>query len=289
MDYLFIVNPVSGGIKTEFPEVVKRKFNSSTYEIVYTEYPGHATELARNSDKSVVVAVGGDGTVNEVAKGLLGTGKILGIIPCGSGNGLAYHLGIPKGIDRALDIVALPNVMHMDVGYINGHLFLCTCGIGLDADVSMLFAKSKRRGLVTYVVDALKAWKSYKYQECNLTIDDASFKVSPTLITIGNANQWGNNAYITPLASVSDGRLDVSVISRISLWNVPGLAYRLLAKTLYHHKKVSNFKASTIDIHREGGGPAHYDGEPLSLGKDIHISVVHEALAVVVKGNKYEG
>ena len=165
---LFIINPKSGVSKKEsLPEIIdncidKKLFN---YQIVNTEYAGHATKLAQQAVKdnfTIVVAVGGDGTVNEVGKALINTNTAMGIIPAGSGNGLARHLDIPVNVKRSLQILNQACIHDLDYGMINDMPFFCTCGMGFDAFISMKFAEAGKRGVITYVQKVLEEGLKYK-------------------------------------------------------------------------------------------------------------------------------
>ena len=165
---VFITNPISGTIsKAGIPELVEVHLDHArfSYEFVATQYAGHATLLAQEAaarGADIVCAIGGDGTVNEVGRGLLGTETAMAILPCGSGNGLARHLMLPMDLKRCLDIINLDTVETLDSGVINGHPFFCTCGMGFDAFISMKFAEAGKRGLMTYVEQMLREGLSYK-------------------------------------------------------------------------------------------------------------------------------
>lgn len=181
---LFIINPHSGKRHSiDIETLARQRLNPSAFrlEFVRTEYAGHAVELASDSDADIVVAVGGDGTVNEVARGLAGSEKTLGIIPTGSGNGLARHLGISCKPDKALETLSLMKTSTIDCGVMNGRLFCCSCGAGLDADVSAMFASSKKRGLGTYIVDAFKVWKDFKPGHYKLSVDGRETEIDAVL------------------------------------------------------------------------------------------------------------
>ena len=282
MRVLFIVNPVSGGLVKNISNYPSRyldlkKYN---YDIVYTEYAGHAVSLAKESNADIVVAVGGDGTVNEVGRALIGTDKILGIIPCGSGNGLARHLGLSNYM-KAFDSINQFQTIQMDTGLINERVFFCTCGVGLDAEVSQMFANSKRRGLLLYCIDTIKALVNYTPHRYDITIDGDIYTDEAILITVGNANQWGNNAYITPLASICDGMLDITVLRDFNFLGIPRLLLQLLTGRLYNNRKTTHYKGKSIVINRTDAGPAHFDGDPITMGKTISISLSERKLRVL--------
>jgi len=278
---LFIVNPLSGGKDKQLLAAMIRRLCPDA-RLVYTERPGHGEELARECPEKTVVAVGGDGTVSEVARGILGSDKTLGIIPRGSGDGLALHLGISR-----LPLVALEEILHggpstMDYALINGRPFFCTAGVGFDADVAWKFASGKRRGLVQYIRLAWKLWGNYKAQEYVITVDGEEHRLKAMMVTVGNANQWGNEAKITSQASVTDGVLDVVAVKPFKSLDIPQLAIRLMAGLAHTSKKVTSFKGKDIQITRPAAGPAHFDGDPLWLEENIHVEVVPSSLKVIV-------
>lgn len=284
MKILYIINPVSG--KKKGKEIgalaeVKSRLTGTILEFRYTEYPGHAIRLAKDTDADIVVAVGGDGTVNEVASGIVGTNKALGIIPTGSGNGLALHLGISRDVKKALKQLAREEYREIDCGSINGHPFFCSCGVGLDAEVSAAFASSEKRGLGTYIREALRIWKNYTPKHYHLLLDETEVELDAVLITVGNANQWGNNAYICPQANIGDGLLDVTILKPFRTIAAPGLIIRLMTGRLDRSKFVECIHAKNIKIIRDNAGWAHHDGECIEMGKEIDISVASQKLKVV--------
>lgn len=276
---LFIVNPISGKGK-------KKRLIASLlkdgYKVVCTEYAGHAEELARNAEENIVVAVGGDGTVNEVARGLVGTGKTLGILPCGSGDGLARHLGISHMYNRAIKTITNGKAADLDAGKINGRYFFSVCGVGFDAVVSERFAKCGQRGLKTYIREGLKTWKVYTPERYSLEIDGNVIENEAMFITIGNSNQWGNGAKITPLADSSDGILDITVVEGFKAIEIPWLAGRLMTGSAHKSRRVHTYRGQHIIITRPAEGPAHADGDWFEAGTSIDIQVLPHALRVLV-------
>ena len=195
---LFIVNPIAGnGHKSQ----ITKKLIDSGYNVVFTEYPGHAEILARETDAQKVIAVGGDGTVNDVARGIMGTTKALGIIPCGSGDGLALHLGIPHNFSKALKIILNGKTGRLDAAKLNDKIFFSVCGTGFDALISEKFAKSGKRGLANYIEQAVRTWKGYTPERYTVNIDGTKWNTEAVFITIGNSNQWGNGAKLLPAPS----------------------------------------------------------------------------------------
>ncbi len=253
-----------------------------SYEVLQTERAGQAAELARESRSDIVVAVGGDGTVSEVAQGLLGSDKALGIIPCGSGNGLALHLGISRDPVRAVKVLNEGCIARIDAGRMDGLPFFCTAGVGLDADVAFDFAHSGRRGLGTYVSKAWDNWKHRQPETYVVETDTETWAGTAMFVTVANANQWGNEARIAPKASLCDGLLDVTVVQPFLTVEIPDLAARLMAGKADSSRHVRVFRSTHVHIHRDHPGPAHYDGDPFEAGTDLDLSIQPGVLRVVI-------
>lgn len=284
---VFVVNPVSG---TQDKESVLQAVHEGidrqryTFEIRETEYAGHATEIAAQCAADgvfAVVAVGGDGTVNETARSLVHTGTALGIIPCGSGNGLARHLQIGMSTRKAIDTINEGRVEDIDYGRINDHDFFVTCGVGFDAFVSLKFAQAGKRGPLTYIEQALKESLNYKPETYELTIDGNTEHYKAFLIACGNAAQYGNNAYIAPKATLTDGLLDVTVLQPFTPLDVPELALQLFTKTIDQNSHIKTLRCKSLHIARQTEGVVHYDGEPVMTGNDIAVSIVPAGLRVI--------
>jgi len=285
---LFIVNPISGGkSKERFLASIPGIIGSENWSLAYTKGPGDATLIARDCNADVVVAVGGDGTVNEVAKGLLGTDKAMGIIPFGSGNGLARHLGLSMNREKALRNIIEGEIATIDHATINGLPFFCTCGVGMDAAVGMEFSKQSRRGLPTYILSSMKVWRRYIPERYRITIDGRTIEQAASIITVGNADQWGNDCYITPEASLCDGLLDIAVARPFKLYQLPLLAWQLITKRLNRSRVVDFYRGTEVTVVRKSSGETHYDGEPLILEDHLDIRIHPASLKVVVpKGRK---
>ena len=285
---VFIINPISGThSKEEIPNLIEKRLDHELYdyEIQLTGYAGHATEIARGCVErqvDVVVAVGGDGTVNEVARALTHSQTALGIMPCGSGNGLARHLCIPMDLKRALDIINACNIEAFDYGIINDLPFFCTCGMGFDAFISEKFAGSGKRGIQTYIENVFRGGLSYEPETYEIDIEGQKEHYTAFLIACGNASQYGNNFYIAPQASMSDGLLDVTIIEPLNMLDAPQLVMQAMNKTLDANSHVRTFKCKSLHVHRSQPGVIHYDGEPAVAGEDIDIHLVEKGLRVVV-------
>lgn len=284
----FIVNPISGtrgkdSIVKLIPEYLTT--DRFEYDMVFTERSGHAALLATEAVEEgfdIVVAVGGDGTVNEVARSLVHTPAALAIIPCGSGNGLARHLFIPINPIGALKILAECTIETLDYGKINGQPFFCTCGIGFDAFISQKFAEAGKRGLLTYVDNTLKEGLTYKPETYHISIDGQEQTYEAFLIACANASQYGNNVFIAPAASMNDGLMDVTILEPFNLLEAPQVVMQLLNKTIDKNSHTRTFQCKRVHIHRDEPGVVHYDGDPMQCGTDIDVELVSKGINVVV-------
>ncbi len=287
----FIINPISGtqqNAKRKLPKLIEKELDRSQWlpNIVYTEYAGHATELSRQfavMGFDAVAAVGGDGTVNEVAQGLRDSETALAIIPMGSGNGFARHLHIPMQPLKALKLLNHSEVIRCDYGLANERLFVTTCGTGFDAEIAYQFATAGKRGLKTYIEKIVKDLFSYKSQMYRITGKDIDISHKAFLVTFANAAQWGNDAYIAPKASVQDGMMDICLMSSSALLGAPGLALRLFTKNIDNSLFMDTIKAKDVMLYREGETPFHIDGDPVKMPKDIHIQIIADGLKVLVE------
>lgn len=286
-DALLVINPVSGtrskkGIDREVAErLASADINVTT---AFTEGPGHGAELAsRAAEQGVdlVIAAGGDGTVNEVASAISHTSTSLAIVPLGSGNGLARTLGIPQDTAEALDIIAADHRIVCDRGLINGTPFYCTCGMGFDALVSEKFASEKHRGPITYIRCVLREFLRYKSQPYAIYIDGRVITERAFLIAVCNASQYGNNAYIAPQAKLSDGFLDLIVVHDGSPFSTVKMGVDLMSGYLDRNTRIDSFRVSTATITRLEKGPVHIDGEPLAMGTRMEVKCDPASLSVV--------
>ena len=277
---VFIMNPISGTVsKAGIPHIIeanldKEKFD---YTIRETRYAGHASviaEEAKDEKADIVVAVGGDGTVNEVARAIVQSDTALAILPCGSGNGLARHLMLPMNIKGAIRIINQCEVHCLDYGTINNIPFFCTCGMGFDAFISMKFAMSGKRGPISYVENVLKEGLKYKPETYEIEDETGTKRYKAFLISCANASQYGNDAYIAPQASMSDGLMDVIIMEPFDVLEAPQISIDMFNKTLNKNSKIKTFKTKKIHIHRDQPGVIHYDGDPLMMGEDIDIELI---------------
>lgn len=284
----FIINPISGTQnKEQILKWVNEKLDHEKYvqEVIYTERAGHAVEIAtQKAQKGIhaVIAIGGDGTINEIARALVHTNTALGIIPCGSGNGLARHLQIPMDPKKAIDIINEGLIDTIDYGKINGVLFFCTCGVGFDAFVSLQFSKAGKRGPLTYMEKTLLESLKYRPETYELEMDGSTSRYKAFLIACGNASQYGNNAYITPQATLNDGLLDVTILEPFTVLDVPSLSFQLFNKTINQNSRIKTFRCKTLSIHRSKSGVVHFDGEPMQMGESIKVEILQKGLQVII-------
>lgn len=288
----FIINPIAGTQnKKKLPKLITQTLDKTQWlpNIVFTERPGHAEELANQFAQmgfDAVVAVGGDGTVNEVARGVRDTQTALGIIPMGSGNGFARHLNISMRVNKALEMLNHCEPVFADYGLANDHVFVTTCGTGFDAMIAEQFAAAGKRGFKTYVQKIVQDLISYKPETYHIVSNDKSrldITTTAFLITFANANQWGNEAYIAPKASVQDGKMDICIMSDKAVFAAPVLAVGLFTKMLDKSLCMDGAQAKDITLYREQEGPFHIDGDPVQMSKDIHIQIVEDGLKVLVE------
>lgn len=284
---IFVVNPISGtNGKDVILRLVGELLDSSKYDysIRKTEYAGHAAEIARQAvadGADIVVAIGGDGTINEIGRSLIHTDTALGIIPCGSGNGLARHLHIPLDPKGAIYTLNAGIIKTIDYGIIDGHPFFCTCGVGFDAFVSLKFADSEKRGLLTYLENTLHESLTYRPETYEIENSTGSVRYKAFLIACANASQYGNNAYIAPQASLTDGMMDITILEPFTMLDVPSLSFQLFNRTLDQNSRIKTMKDKDIVIRRSREGVFHFDGDPTMGGKDLKVKIIHQGLNVI--------
>jgi diacylglycerol kinase (ATP) len=261
-------------------------------DLVSTESPGHATALARAAVAAGcarVVAVGGDGTMNEVAQALIGTPAALALVPCGSGNGLALHLGIPTTTRHALALIADPasRVAAIDTGAANGHPFCNAMGLGFDAEISRRFNRLTRRGLPAYALTGYAAFKGHRPEPCVIFGAGRREELDIFVIAVANSDQYGNRAYIAPGARVDDGALDLVAVGPVTFLNALPLVARLFLGTLDRSARVLRLRDRHFVIVREAPGLIHTDGETHLTGVSVEVVVRPRSLRVVVPANSY--
>lgn len=285
----FIVNPISGTkAKNRVTKLIRELLDPQLFSptVVVTEYAGHATQLAQQfalEGYYAVIAVGGDGTVNEVANGLVGTNTALGIVPNGSGNGFARHLDISTRMNRAIEMLNSSEVISVDYGMVNDKKFFSTCGVGFDALVAVQFNEGKSRGLKTYVQNTLQSLFNYKPETYHILGEDIDVTTEAFLITFANAGQWGYDAYIAPKASVQDGLMDIAIVNKFPLTAAPKLALNLFTHNIDENFYMNTVRSKAITLVRENAGAIHIDGDPFEMPAELTIKIVEDGLKVLVK------
>jgi diacylglycerol kinase (ATP) len=293
MKTMFIINPISGKGKRRKPQKTIEKIQETysragaDFEIRLWDRLDRIDELIRdaiNEKFDVVVAAGGDGTVNEIGHRLVGTGIALGVIPLGSGNGFARHLGYSTRTRTALAQLLTANSVDIDTGDFGGIPFLNNAGIGIDAEVARQFKASKTRGIHNYVRLASRAFFTFKSFSAKLVVDDKREYIFDDLmfIDITNGSQWGAGAKIAPLSTISDGYLEAIVFERASLLKVPRLIKLLFIGKLYRHPNIKMVRGKKFEITRRLAGNAHVDGEAVKLGKHIEALVREKSMKLLV-------
>lgn len=283
---LFIINPVSGGKKKDnVPELIQKNLDVSLFEptIVFTDSAMHGTQLAQDAvgQYEYIVAVGGDGTVNEIASSIAGKDTVLGIIPFGSGNGLARFLDIPMDTEKATRSLNNLRVEVIDAGKLNGQWFFNMAGMGFDAHISEVFSHDKTRGFGAYIRSAFREIVNYRSETYHIEIDGAVYEREAFMLSFANSSQYGNNAHVSPNASVQDGLIDVCIIKPFPLYKFIGMGLRMFTKTAHKSKYVEIVRGRHIIVKRMAGGPVHLDGEPQILGADAEIKVMPGSLKII--------
>ena len=282
-----IVNPFSGtSRKEDFEQLLQSRIdqNRFDFEICYTTHPGHATTLseeAKNNGYQVVVAVGGDGTVNEVAKPLIGSNIMLGILPGGSGNGFAMHLGLGRDTIKALDVLNQVHCIRVDTCAVNDQHFVNVSGIGFDARVAYLTKTNKKRGFWQYFLTTIR--EANNFEPTKMTIEGRFGKIKGryAAVAIANASMYGYNFTIAPTAALDDGLLDIMLIKESSILDYALLAPRFLNKTLHQSKIVENYRTDYVKITLEKQDYFHIDGEGFQSPMELDFKIHPKSLSVI--------
>ncbi len=285
---LAIINPVSGtGNKEKIPRLIDTVVDQEKNDvsIIMSEYAGHAHEIALQAVRDgidIVVAIGGDGTVNEVGSAVCGTDTALAIVPSGSGNGLARHLRISMNASRAFQVLNNGVVGQFDYCTVNGKPFFCTCGMGFDAEVSYKFSNEGTRGFITYIKTALTEFFKYKAQDYIINIDGNMLEERAFVIACCNAAQYGNNAYIAPRATMQDGLIDVTVMHGFNIVESPLVGARLFFRQLDKDRHVSIYRGKHVIIERKHDDIIHIDGDPVMMPARVVIENVSNGINILV-------
>lgn len=288
---LFIVNKYSG---TGYSPAVEKKILTQCKKrnlecaIEFTREPGHGTTLAKMAVENkfkIAFAVGGDGTVNEVAQGLLNSSVVLGIIPKGSGNGLARHLKIPLSINDALLMLDMKNILQIDTIHINDRLSVNVSGVGFDGHIAELFARDGKRGLLTYGKLVITQFNKFKSFECEVEVDGVTTMENLFSISFANSSQFGNNAYIAPTASLCDQLIDVCLVNKMNTLQGFQFVRRLFNRTLVQSKIIHFSQAREIKIITNNEIPFHIDGEAAGAATEFNVKINPLSLWVAIPEN----
>ena len=293
---LYFINPVSGARRNPLLQamIIKRSFEHMVpYEIELTnpaaEYPGLADKI-KNEGFTDVVICGGDGTINQVTSYLLDTDVNIGIIPGGSGNGLAFAAKIPKNIDKAFQIIFAGTPTYVDAFFINEEFSCMLCGVGFDAQVAHDFALQPKRGLTTYVQQSVKNFITAKPYLFDITLQGQTFSTDAYFISVANSNQFGNNFTIAPKASLHDGLLDVIVVKKMSKTKMIWMVLKQIRSgevgtqedINFHKREVLYFQTDKLIIHNHQLAPLHIDGEPADTSKKFKIEILPKAFKLIM-------
>ncbi|WP_372752813.1 diacylglycerol kinase family protein [Labilibaculum sp.] len=275
---LAIVNPISGTGKQKNIEVLLNKYldhKQFHLQIEKTDYAGHGTELAKLAIKNrfnLVIAIGGDGTINEIANALTFSNVAMGIIPCGSGNGLARHLGIPMSIKKAIEWLNKATINKIDTITANNYRFINVAGIGFDALVAHEFTRMKSRGLTNYAKAILKCFRIFSNQTFVLKNQEQETVENGMMLCFANSSQFGNNAYIAPNAVLDDGKMNISLLKKPKWFQIPALSWKVFTKGLNSSFLFREIITDEITIIQQSE-LGHVDGEPICFGKNIYLKV----------------
>lgn len=287
---IVIANPVSG-VRHRRLSRFRASINSTLDlkvflpEIFITKKAGHAREIAAEGLSSGVkyfLVAGGDGTVNEVASVLSGTDAVMGILPSGSGNGLAHHLGIPVSMDEALKLFNRQHITRIDTCSVNDRFFVSIAGIGFDARVARQFAQNRRRGFITYAQLVFREYFSYRPKKYLLFFDGREISTRAFFISFANSGQFGYNTMIAPNASITDGLIDVCIVQKPPLSAFPGILRLVLKHRINRSRYLNTYQSARIYVKRNKGKTVNIDGEAVKLGKELNIQVIPANLNVVV-------
>jgi diacylglycerol kinase (ATP) len=281
----FIANPFSGAKKAKLLESYVHSYLDKAkydYDIVYTEYAGHAITLAKEAvslDYFAIVAAGGDGTLNEVATSIANSKTSLGIIPLGSGNGFSYHIGVGRSVAKAFELINSGRTAKIDIGFVNDRPFVNVAGLGLDAVVAYMTKTNKRRGFLPYMVNTIKYAANYSGLVMTVETDDGrKFADNYMIAAVANGSIYGYDFAIAPIAKLDDGLLDVVLVKKKPLYYYVGVAFRMLTKSLHKSEIVTYFKCKSLVITFEGDTHLHVDGEGFRVTENLNFRLEQKSL-----------
>ena len=286
MKIRFIINPISGtGKQKGIEEYIAKHFEN--FEIIHTKKTGDATRISKEAaiEKiDAVIVVGGDGTVNECIKGLINTNTALGIIPCGSGNGFAYHIGMERTTEKAVIQLKNTRIEVIDSCTANGVPFMNVSGIGFDAHIANLFLTLTERGFVNYVKLIIRELR-YNAKEYTMRYNNIERKVTAYMIAFANASQYGNDAIISPMADFQDGLIDFVILKEFPKWKIPFFLLKLATGKAHLSKYVEIIQCDKMTIKAENT-LLHLDGEPYKASNPIEVAILPKSLKILMPNGK---
>lgn len=290
---IFIVNPKSGTGKYELAKTSIEMYLDKTrydYEIVETEYKGHAKEMAKKAVKAqvfMIVSVGGDGTLNEISRALAHTEVILGIIPAGSGNGLAHHLKISTDFKKAIHVINDGIVEEVDTILLNDKRFVSIAGVGFDAYVAWHYDKSIKRGFYPYFKLAFRNFFTYRPKKYIIHINNETIERRAMFITFANSSQWGYHTQIAPKASLQDGKIDVCIFRKPSILKALFLAPKLFAGKIDTTSNMETIQCDCCQVYRPNNKKMHIhiDGEKKKRKRTATLTLEPKSLKIIIQKN----
>ena len=285
---LFIINPISGVGKQKKVEKAIEKVldkNLFDYEVEYTEYAHHATVISLQAairQVDIVVSVGGDGSINDCVRGLIGTNVTLGIIPAGSGNGLARTLNIPLNIEDAIEVLNKKKRATIDTVKVNNKIYASIAGIGFDALIAKEFRKTKVRGFNKYLSLILQLYPFYESQNYKMEIDGKKIESNALFISFANSNQFGYNTVIAPSAKIDDGFMQISIVKKVPIVMLPWTAQLLFLRNFDKSMYVKTYKAKEVKVINNDSRLVNLDGESVLMEKELHFTINPKSLNVII-------
>lgn len=292
---IFIINPISGNKKQKnivrYIDLYLNKENFD-YKIFYSEYQKHMIKITTDAianGSNIIIVVGGDGSVNEVMQNLIGTNIILGIIPTGSGNGLARYLNIPLNIKKAIRLINNFTIQKIDTGNINKHFFINAAGLGFDVVIAQKFSQFNKRGFWTYVMIVLKSYFSYREKEYLLKLNHIKkIRTKALLICFANSNQYGNEFRIAPKAKINDGLIDVCIINKIPIWVLPITLFLIYFNRIEKSRYYKHFQANDVYIESVNKQLLNLDGEYVQVNKKLKLTMYPSSIKIICPEFKNE-
>ncbi len=286
-ELLFIINPISGGrSKARMERIINLNLNAVkfNYQITYTKYAQHGQKIVeeRADDFDAVIAVGGDGTINEIAQSLSLKNIPMGIVPMGSGNGLARHLGIPLTIEKAIALINNFHIKTIDTATLNGHFFASIAGIGFDSLIAADFDKADGRGFINYARLTTKEYFAFKEQDYQITIDGKTLERKAALVTFANSNQFGFETKIAPNAIIDDGLIDVCIMKKPKIFQMPLLMTQIWSSSAHKSELIEIVKGKHILVAPNKFLYANIDGESVKVGEKVEVLVNHKNLKILI-------